>query len=94
VIYQLVLQEFGTFCELIQPSLNGPIPLGEKRLIINPGSVGQPRDGDFRASCAILDVEHLTIEYRRIPYPIEETQQRMADADLPARLISRLSFGW
>jgi len=94
IVYRLVLEEFGEFCELIQPPLNGPIPLGEKRLITNPGSVGQPRDGDSRASCAILDLEHLTIEYWRIPYPIEKTQRRMEEVDLPARLISRLSFGW
>lgn len=94
VIFQLVLLEFGEFCELIQPPLDGPIPLGEQRLIINSGSVGQPRDGDHRASYAILDVEHLTIEYRRISYPIEKTQRRMEEADLPAKLINRLSFGW
>lgn len=94
VTFRLVLLEFGEFCELIQPSLDGPSPLGEHRIITNPGSVGQPRDGDRRASYAILDVEHLTIEYRRIPYPIEKTQQRMEKENLPARLISRLSFGW
>jgi predicted phosphodiesterase len=94
VIFQLVHQEFGEYCELVQPPLNGPIPLVESRLIINPGSVGQPRDGDPRASYAILDMEHLTIEYRRIPYPIDKTQQRMEEAELPTRLINRLSFGW
>jgi predicted phosphodiesterase len=94
LIYRLVLKEFGEFCELVQPSLNGPLPLGKKRLLINPGSVGQPRDGDSRASYALLDIEHKTIEFRRIPYPIEKTQQRMSNANLPARLISRLSFGW
>lgn len=94
VIFQLVPQEFGEYCELVQPPLNGPIPLGEHRLLINPGSVGQPRDGDPRASYAILDIEHLTIEYRRIPYPIEKTQRCMEEAGLPERLISRLSLGW
>lgn len=94
VIFQLAWQEFGEYCELIPPTLDGPIPLGKQRLIMNPGSVGQPRDGDRRASYALLDLEHLTIEYRRIPYPIDETQRRMEEADLPVRLISRLSFGW
>lgn len=94
VIFELVFQEFGEFCELTQPPLNGPIPLGEHRLILNPGSVGQPRDGDPRASYAILDLEHLTIEYRRVFYAIEKTQQRMAELGLPERLISRLSYGW
>lgn len=94
IIFQLIPQEFGEYCHMVQPPLNGPIPLREHRLIINSGSVGQPRDGDPRASYALLDIEHLTIEYRRVPYAIEETQQRMAEADLPARLISRLSYGW
>ncbi len=94
IIFQLVHMEFGEFCELVQPSLEGPIPLGEHRLIINPGSVGQPRNGDPRASYAILDIEHLTIEYRRVSYAVEETQDRMEKFRLPMRLISRLSFGW
>lgn len=94
VIFQLVIAEFGEFCELVPLPLDEPWPLGEDRLIINPGSVGQPRDGDPRASYAILDIEHLTIEYRRIPYPIDKTQGRMEEAGLPERLISRLSFGW
>ncbi len=94
IIFQLVPQEFGKYCHMVQPPLNGPLPLGEYRLIINSGSVGQPRDGDPRASYALLDIEHLTIEYRRVSYAIKETQQRMAEADLPARLISRLSYGW
>jgi predicted phosphodiesterase len=94
VIFKLVMQEFGEYCDLLLPSLDGPLPLGERRLLLNPGSVGQPRDGDARASYALLDLEHLTIEYRRVPYPIEETQRRMAEVALPERLISRLSFGW
>ena len=94
VIFQLVPQDFGEYCELMQPPFSGPILLGEHRLIINPGSVGQPRDGDPGASYAILDVEHLTLEYRRVSYSIEKTQHRMAEVGLPARLISRLSFGW
>lgn len=94
VIFQLVPQEFGEYCQMVQPSLNGPTSLEEYRQIINSGSVGQPRDGDPRASYALLDIEHLTIEYQRVPYPIEKTQQRMTEADLPSRLVNRLSYGW
>jgi predicted phosphodiesterase len=94
VVFQLVLQEFGEYSELIQPSPNEPIPFGEYRLMINSGSVGQPRDGNPCASYAILDIEHHTIEYRRISYPIEKTQHRMEKAGLPDRLIGRLAFGW
>jgi len=76
------------------PSLDARLVLGEDRLIINPGSVGQPRDGDPRASYAILDSDELTLEYRRIPYPIEVTQARMVKRGLPLRLIIRLGYGW
>lgn len=65
-----------------------------QRLIINPGSVGQPRDNDARAAYAIFDVEKMTLLYKRIPYSIELTQSQMRDANLPRRLIDRLSFGW
>lgn len=65
-----------------------------QRLLINPGSVGQPRDNDSRAAYAILDLEKMTWDYRRIAYPIELTQSQMRSAKLPKRLIDRLSFGW
>lgn len=64
------------------------------RLIINPGSVGQPRDNDVRAAYAILDLVAMTWRYERVPYPIELTQNQMRAAQLPKRLIDRLSFGW
>jgi diadenosine tetraphosphatase ApaH/serine/threonine PP2A family protein phosphatase len=74
--------------------LSDPLPLGEQRWLINPGGVGQPRDGDPRASYVILDTETNTIEHRRVDYPIEETQRLMADLRLPPRLATRLTFGW
>lgn len=73
---------------------NGPVTLDHHRLILNPGSVGQPRDGDPRTSYGILDLEDLTFEYRRVPYPIMEIQKRMQKLNFPSRLINRLSFGW
>jgi len=66
----------------------------QQRLIVNPGSVGQPRDNDARASYALLDLERMTWDYARIPYPIELTQNQMRAARLPKRLVDRLSFGW
>jgi diadenosine tetraphosphatase ApaH/serine/threonine PP2A family protein phosphatase len=84
----------NAICQTEVPSLNGPGPLGSRRLILNPGSVGQPRDGDPRASYGILDADKLTFEYRRIAYPIAEVQERMQELDFPSRLINRLSFGW
>lgn len=81
----------------LQPAVNVPLPLAHAngvRFIINPGSVGQPRDNDPRAAYAIFDDEEGTLTFFRIPYDIEETQRRMADADLPERLIARLQYGW
>lgn len=77
---------------LIRP--NEPLHLGTRRLIINPGSVGQPRDGNPQASYAIYDTEQGTIEYHRVPYPVEETQAQMEAIGLSQRLIARLSLGW
>lgn len=67
--------------------------LTERRLIINPGSVGQPRDGDPRASYATYDEESLVVTLHRVPYDIGLTQSRMMAHDLPARLITRLGYG-
>lgn len=64
------------------------------RAILNPGSVGQPRDRDPRASYAIFDTEADIWDYRRIDYDIEETQKRMTSLKLPERHIFRLSTGW
>lgn len=76
------------------PSYDTPVKLNGTRLIINPGSVGQPRDSDPRAAYALLDTESLTWEYRRIPYPIKVTQDKMQELGMPLRLIKRLEFGW
>jgi diadenosine tetraphosphatase ApaH/serine/threonine PP2A family protein phosphatase len=88
-------EEAGQMCEPLEAVFNeGPIHLNERRLIINPGSVGQPRDGDARAAYGILDVEAHTFEHRRITYPVSETQEKMKDHNFPARLWNRLAFGW
>jgi predicted phosphodiesterase len=69
------------------------IVLRERRLILNPGGVGQPRDGDPRASYGILDTDAETVEFHRVPYPIAETQALMQAAGLPESLIRRLERG-
>jgi len=66
----------------------------EPRAIINPGSVGQPRDRDPRAAYAIFDQEEMTIHFRRVPYDIQAVQGRMHQAELPDRHIQRLMDGW
>ena len=67
------------------------IPGGRK--LINPGSVGQPRDGDPRAAFAWLDTASATVEFRRIAYDIVRTQDRMRKLGLPAILADRLTVG-
>ena len=67
--------------------------LGKSRLIINPGGVGQPRDGDPRASYAIYDSEAGVIRLYRVPYEVGVTQTRMVEHNLPIRLVARLSQG-
>ncbi len=61
--------------------------------LLNPGSIGQPRDGDTRAAFAIADLEKSSVEFWRVPYDIESVQKRMGDGGLPEPLILRLSFG-
>jgi diadenosine tetraphosphatase ApaH/serine/threonine PP2A family protein phosphatase len=62
------------------------------RAIINPGSVGQPRDGDPRASYVIYDSE-LGFEFRRVPYNIAETRRMILQNGLPEELAERLESG-
>ncbi len=72
---------------------NEELVLGKSRLIINPGGVGQPRDGDPRASYAIYDSETRLVTLYRIPYDIGATQDKMMKYGLPTRLATRLSYG-
>jgi predicted phosphodiesterase len=64
------------------------------RLILNPGSVGQPRDRDPRAAYAIYDSEAKVWEPRRVPYNIPEVQQRIREAGLPEKHAVRIAEGW
>ncbi len=64
-----------------------------KRYILNPGSVGQPRDGDNRASFAILDTKNHTFQIYRVHYRFEEQQKKIKDAGLPIMLATRLEIG-
>jgi predicted phosphodiesterase len=61
--------------------------------LVNPGSVGQPRDGNPRAAYAIVDVEHRRADIRRVPYPVEAARDRILAADLPRSLGERLLRG-
>ena len=69
------------------------VPLDGERCIINPGSVGQPRDRDVRASYAVFDADSQTIEHHRVEYDRAATQAKMREARLPQYLIDRLDLG-
>jgi diadenosine tetraphosphatase ApaH/serine/threonine PP2A family protein phosphatase len=61
--------------------------------LVNPGAVGQPRDGDARAAYAIVDVERKRVELLRLEYRIEAAQAKVVDAGLPVVLAKRLAVG-
>jgi diadenosine tetraphosphatase ApaH/serine/threonine PP2A family protein phosphatase len=76
-----------------------PVRVGERiplvpRLIMNPGSVGQPRDRDPRSAYAIYDSEAKTWEPRRVTYNVAEVQQRIREVGLPEKHALRIAEGW
>ena len=74
-----------------EPGAPRPLPAG--RLMLNPGSAGQPRDGDPRAGYLVLDTSAWTAEFRRVPYDLARTQALMREARLPGWLVERLTYG-
>lgn len=91
-----------THCPMIyEKSMNGvwridpqdiKLPLG-KKYFINVGSVGQPRDGDPRATYVIYEPATKTVRFRRLEYDIQSAQERIRRAGLPERLAERLQYG-
>ena len=69
------------------------IDLADGRFILNPGSVGQPRDGDPRAAYLVLDLDARRALHRRVAYPIERTQEEIRERGLPEALADRLAHG-
>ncbi len=89
----LVFREDDGRVEMLAPSDGSRLALDARRTILNPGSVGQPRDGDRRACGMVLDTDERTVEWRRVDYEVGTTQQRMREIGLPARLVERLGHG-
>ncbi len=85
---EAVSQEWSETCLVESISLPR-----QGRAIVNPGSVGQPRDRDPRASYAILDLEKSVVDFHRVCYDIEEAARRTIEAGLPAVLGERLALG-
>jgi diadenosine tetraphosphatase ApaH/serine/threonine PP2A family protein phosphatase len=69
------------------------LDLSEGRWLINPGGVGQPRDGDPRAAWLLLDTEEWKAQWRRVEYPIDEAARAIERAGLPDELAGRLYKG-
>lgn len=81
-------------CQRVFPNDQDIIELDtDVRYIINPGSVGQPRNQDRRAAYAILDTEAGSLQFHRIDYDFVRTQEQMRAEGLPIALIRRLAFG-
>lgn len=77
----------------VQHSPGERLSLGDDRLYLNPGSVGQPRDRDTRASYALLDLDSWDVEFRRVEYDVALAQAHIREAGLPEFLAERLSIG-
>jgi predicted phosphodiesterase len=69
------------------------LEMGEGEWLVNPGSVGQPRDGDPRASYLMLDTDAWTATFHRVEYPIEVAANAIVEAELPRQLAERLYLG-
>jgi diadenosine tetraphosphatase ApaH/serine/threonine PP2A family protein phosphatase len=79
--------------ELLRPSGGSELALDGRRVLLNPGSVGQPRDGDPRASYFVLDTEARRVTWHRVAYAIATTQADIRAAGLPGWLADRLADG-
>ena len=79
--------------EVVPATPDAPVPLNAGRALVNPGSVGQPRDGNPAASYLVLDTDANTAEFRRVTYDVRRTQGLMGEVGLPTRLAERLSYG-
>ena len=92
-LHQGRLEEGLQYLETLAARDGASLVLDDRRVLANPGSVGQPRDGDPRASAMILDTGTSTLTWRRVAYAIAATQAAMRAAGLPPRLAARLDDG-
>ena len=88
-----VFRDEDGFVEMLSPSDRSTLLLDGRPILANPGSVGQPRDGDPRSSALVLDTERLELTWHRVPYDISAVQAAMRRRHLPDRLVERLSHG-
>jgi len=84
----------GAEVRWVQPPAEAVLRLPpEARIIVNPGSIGQPRDGNPDASWGLLDTDERTFQVRRVPYDVDLVQRKIAQAGLPPMLGERLRIG-
>ena len=79
--------------QVVVPGAGDSLGVDGRRALINPGSVGQPRDGDPDASYLLLDPDTATVTWQRVPYDIPAVQAAILSAGLPRRLADRLAYG-
>jgi diadenosine tetraphosphatase ApaH/serine/threonine PP2A family protein phosphatase len=92
----VVFKTYGYGFDGFVPEGDAPVRIALEsglRYLVNPGSVGQPRDGDARAAFALYWPDIFTLELRRVPYAVDAAQRRIITAGLPASLASRLAVG-
>ena len=89
----IVFQSDDGQVEPVAATPGTPVSVSAGRALVNPGSVGQPRDGNPAASYLVLDTDSGSLEFRRVAYDIEATQELMHRAGLPPRLAERLDYG-
>lgn len=89
----VAFRETGDHITAIRVDPESWVELDERRTFLNPGSVGQPRDGDPAASYMILDTTDNRATWQRVAYDVEAAQAAILAAGLPPRLARRLSFG-
>jgi diadenosine tetraphosphatase ApaH/serine/threonine PP2A family protein phosphatase len=89
----MVFAEKDGAVEQIEPGDGSTFSLAGRRALVNPGSVGQPRDGIPTACHLEIDTDTQRCTWRRTPYDIDAVQQAMRDAGLPDRLVQRLAYG-
>ncbi|MFH1571160.1 MAG: metallophosphoesterase family protein [Gemmatimonadota bacterium] len=86
----------GIYCRIdgqVVPLTSSEVAIGRHRYLVNPGSVGQPRDGDWRAAFAVWDVETERVELRRVEYPVQRAQAKIRQLGWPDYQAERLGRG-
>jgi diadenosine tetraphosphatase ApaH/serine/threonine PP2A family protein phosphatase len=89
----MVWAEQDGHVEQIAPAEGSTFALDGRRALVNPGSVGQPRDGIVTASYLVIDTAAERCSWHRVAYDVAAVQAAMTDAGLPRRLVERLSYG-